>query len=608
MTTKTVSFEDVLYEVQSKRNFTSNTKSSKIQLLRGVSGVFRHGQLSVIMGPSGAGKSSLLNALSGYRTEGVNGTILINRKTSCYIQQEDHHHTLITVYEMMMMACRLKLKHSSIENGFDDYRARIDEILAGLNLTHRKESTSKTLSGGERKRLSIALELVTNPQIMFLDEPTSGLDEVTASACIRLLRDLAHKDRTIICTIHQPSAAMFDLFDNIYLLAQGQCVYSGSPKVLIPFLLSRNYTCPKYNNPADYIIELCDLEPDSVIPQFSECFSNGKQQCLPVNTITNDTAISQFQMKQSINSLQLDTSRPKESTLIQKMKLLTKFFKSEYALSSLQQFSVLFQMMTTKILRNRIVLWIQFLHHLGCGLCIGLIFFNVANDGTRMFDHLKFCMGCVFFSVYTQIMVPILSYPQELRIVKKECFNRWYGLTPYYLALTFSRLPLQILFNMIFTCCVYFLSGLPLEPERFLMFSLVSVIVSFVAEGLGLAIGATFNVTNGCAIGPALMAPFLGLAIYGFDFAADVPMLMYAAMKFSFIRGGVVSLVLTVFGFNRPKLDCKEIYCHFDDPKVLLRYLRIENVSLFKEVSILVGLMFLFRVLFYLSLRKRFYK
>jgi ATP-binding cassette, subfamily G (WHITE), member 1 len=148
---------------------------------------------------------------------------------------------------MMMMACRLKLKNSEI-----DYEARIDEILHGLNLSHRRTSTAKTLSGGEKKRLSIALELVTNPQIMFLDEPTSGLDEVTASACIRLLRDLAHQDRTIICTIHQPSAAMFDLFDNIYLLAQGQCVYSGVPKVLIPFLLSAGRACPKYNNPADY--------------------------------------------------------------------------------------------------------------------------------------------------------------------------------------------------------------------------------------------------------------------------------------------------------------------------------------------------------------------
>lgn len=149
----------------------------------------------------------------------------------------------------MMMACRLKLKHSVEQI---DQKMRINEILTSLSLSHRKESTASTLSGGERKRLSIALELVTNPSIMFLDEPTSGLDEVTAASCIRLLRRLAHEDRTIICTIHQPSAAMFEQFDDMYLLAQGHCVYQGSPKTLIPFLTSENFTCPKYNNPADY--------------------------------------------------------------------------------------------------------------------------------------------------------------------------------------------------------------------------------------------------------------------------------------------------------------------------------------------------------------------
>lgn len=88
-----------------------------------------------------------------------------------------------------------------------------------------------------------------------------------------------------------------------------------------------------------------------------------------------------------------------------------------------------------------------------------------------------------------------MTDPQELRVVKKECFNRWYGLTPYYLALTISRLPLQILFNFIFSTLVYTLSGLPMEPWRFLTFTMIGIIVSFVSEGLGLAIGATFNVT-----------------------------------------------------------------------------------------------------------------
>lgn len=89
----------------------------------------------------------------------------------------------------------------------------------------------------------------------------------------------------------------------------------------------------------------------------------------------------------------------------------------------------------------------------------------------------------------------IIADPSELRVVKKECFNRWYGLTPYYLALTVSRLPLQILFNVMFSALVYFLAGLPVELWRFSMFATIGVIVSFVAEGLGLAIGSRFNVT-----------------------------------------------------------------------------------------------------------------
>lgn len=200
-------------------------------------------------------------------------------------------------------------------------------------------------------------------------------------------------------------------------------------------------------------------------------------------------------MKQSINNLQLENSRPKESTFIQKLKQLTKFFKSEYALSSFQQFFILFQMFLLKILRNRVALAIQFFHHIACGLFIGIIFFNAANDGKRMFDHLKFCMGAIFFVVYTQIMTPVLTYPSELRVVKKECFNRWYSLTPYYLAVTLSRVPFQIFFNLIFSSLVYFLAGLPHEFDRFFMFALIGIITSFVAEGLGLWIGATFNVT-----------------------------------------------------------------------------------------------------------------
>lgn len=148
----------------------------------------------------------------------------------------------------MQLSCDLKLKRSH-RQAKDKI---ITEILTNLHLDHRRNVTAEKLSGGERKRLSIALELVANPNVFFLDEPTSGLDEVTAAQCINMLRDLAHQGHTVVCTIHQPSARIFNYFDNIYVLAQGSCVYQGKPTALIPYLSHAKMECPKYYSPADY--------------------------------------------------------------------------------------------------------------------------------------------------------------------------------------------------------------------------------------------------------------------------------------------------------------------------------------------------------------------
>ncbi|KAI5741580.1 hypothetical protein M8J76_015110 [Diaphorina citri] len=251
----TVEFEDLTYHIKKK--------SHDKYILKNVFGRFRRGKLSAILGPSGAGKSSLLNILTGFRKKDVSGKILLNgrqrniskyRSSICYITQEFGMLPVFTVQESLYVAARLKLDPSLFSKS--DKEAIIVNIASTLGLTKCYHTLVGKLSGGEKKRLAIGLELVTNPPLMYFDEPTSGLDSSSSLQVIQHLRELASKGHTVVVTLHQPSSRLLEFIDDVLVMANGQCLYNGPLEFMVETFKSAGFECPQYYNRADFALEV----------------------------------------------------------------------------------------------------------------------------------------------------------------------------------------------------------------------------------------------------------------------------------------------------------------------------------------------------------------
>uniref|UniRef100_A0A9I9DX68 ABC transporter domain-containing protein n=1 Tax=Cucumis melo TaxID=3656 RepID=A0A9I9DX68_CUCME len=224
-----ITFENVKYSVDIPNAMKIQGESSgRLELLKGVSGAFRPGILTALMGVSGAGKTTLLDVLSGRKNSGyIEGSIRISgfpkkqetfARVSGYCEQNDIHSPYVTVYESLIYSAWLRLPSEVDSKTLELF---VEEIMELIELTPLRDSlvgfpNVNGLSIEQRKRLTIAVELVANPSIIFLDEPTSGLDARAAAIVMRTVRNTVDTGRTVVCTIHQPSIDIFESFDEFY--------------------------------------------------------------------------------------------------------------------------------------------------------------------------------------------------------------------------------------------------------------------------------------------------------------------------------------------------------------------------------------------------------
>ncbi|CAH0714590.1 unnamed protein product, partial [Brenthis ino] len=467
----------------------------------------------------------------------------------------------------------------------------VEEILRTIGLWNHRETMSQNLSGGQSKRLSVALELVNNPPIIFLDEPTTGLDVVSIRQLVVLLRLLSRQGRTIICTIHQPSASLFSLFDRVYVLARGLCCYQGAAPLLVPFLAEIGHVCPKTHNPADFVLETLHGNTEASA-QMSELCQNGKL-CRKLDRMTLKGG--RKPVLHSDDSIQRIFVEHVAKEQLQKMEFPTTF---------LTQFIILIKRMFLQMRRNKLSLWIQLLHHVSAAVLLGGIFFLIGNDGNVPIVNFKFCLSCVVFFMYTYVMIPVLLFPMEIRMLRREYFNRWYSLKAYYAALTLSSMPLMMCLGTLFIIICYLMSGQLLEMDRFILFAISGLLTAICSEGLGLLVGTTFNVTNGSIVGPATVAPLLALCCYGVGFGPFIEAIMRFLMSISYLRYGLTGFCLALYD-KRPLMECNTDFCLYADTNLLLRDVGMANEKYGIQIVGLIIFTMLHRGAAYFALRYR---
>ncbi|XP_011252163.1 ATP-binding cassette sub-family G member 4 isoform X2 [Camponotus floridanus] len=650
-----LAFTDLIYKV--REGHKNNVKT----ILKSVSGRLRSNELTAIMGPSGAGKSTLLNILTGYKTTGTEGSITINghernlsafRKLSCYIMQDNQLYGNLTVAEAMKVAASLKLS-SHIDKA--EKEEVIQEILETLGLSEHRRTMTSNLSGGQKKRLSIALELVNNPPIMFFDEPTSGLDSSSCFQCISLLKTLARGGRTIICTIHQPSARLFEMFDALYTLAEGQCVYQGSTSQLVPFLRTIGLNCPSYHNPASFIIEVSCGEYGDNIKNLVNAINNGKydiregypfpetkeemNNCAAstgilkngdniekikikdkndvnnleekfaeqkLNEISNEKLISGYAMndiaKQAMEvAIPVDSDK-KDNASMALLDESIAITPERYPTSEWLQFYIILKRALLFSRRDWTLMYLRLFAHLLVALLITALYYDIGNDGAKVLSNLGFLFFNMLFLMYTSMTITILSFPLELPVLLKENFNRWYSLKSYYLAITLSDIPFQIIFCVMYVTIVYFSTSQPADMTRFLMFLSTCLLISFVAQSVGFVVGAAMNVQNGVFLAPVMSVPFLLFSGFFVSFDA-IPIYLRWITYLSYIRYGFEGTALTIYGYGREKLKCFQVYCHFKNPEMTLEELDMLDADFTLDILALLLIFVVLRIAAYFFLR-----
>lgn len=480
-----VDFKNLVYTVTDKMDPTK-----KSVLLNGVTGHVLPGEMCALMGASGAGKSTLLDVLAGRKTTGeIEGSITFNDspvlRSSAYVMQDNVHIGLLTVRQSLYFAAELRLPENWT---YEKKNKRVDKILDMLGLTAVQNTivgnhSIRGISGGQVKRLSIGVEIINLPNMMFLDEPTTGLDSSISLEVMSAVRNLANQNRTVICTIHQPSAQTFELFDTLLLLARGKVIYFGPVRDCVEYFMSSPYQFHyrPNSNPADYVVAV----GGSFIPAVDGKHISGEELADYYITKKKGDTSSVLPVDPRYNMAQSTTLPSVGNMLTQQQKKDgtaedEEFHDRPWHTSTFHQIKVLTYRAFLKTARDRRATVVATLRHILVSLFYGSIYFHLSSGDTSSAYTNR--LGLFFFTLMFMIIGHQQAVPamlDERLIFYRERGSKAYGALSYWVSSTLIQIPLIVFNVFIFSVILYYMVQLNNADGCFGYFYFMLTLTSF---------------------------------------------------------------------------------------------------------------------------------
>ncbi|MFS7989839.1 putative ABC transporter, AAA+ ATPase domain, ABC-2 type transporter [Helianthus anomalus] len=588
-------FTEVTYKIVIK----GMTSTVEKDILNGISGAVNPGEVLALMGPSGSGKTTLLSLLGGRLTDPApGGSITYNEKPYSkflksrigFVTQDDVLFPHLTVKETLTYAALLRLPKKLTKQ---EKEKRAADVIRELGLERCQDTMIggtfvRGVSGGERKRVCIGLEIIMNPSLLFLDEPTSGLDSTTALRIVELLQDIAETEKTVITTIHQPSSRLFHKFDKLILLSKGSLLYFGKASEAMVYFSSIGCSPLISMNPAEFLLDLANgnMNEVSVPSELEDRVGNSQEETKngkPAPSVVYDYLVEAYETRVAEETKkQLMIPAPLDEDL----KSNVESTKREWGASWRQQYSILFRR-GLKERKHDYFSWLRITQVLVTAVILGLLWWQSEVHSPKDLDNQA---GLLFFIAvfwaFFPVFTAIFTFPQERAMLNKERAADMYRLSAYFMARTTSDLPLDLFLPMLFLLVVYFMAGLRLTAESFFLTMVIVFLCIVAAQGLGLAIGAMLtDLKKATTLASVTVMAFMLAGGY-FVKVVDVPIF-------------IAWLRYLSFNYHTYRLLLKVQY---ETVSPVIDGIRLD--SGLKEATALGIMVFGYRLLAYLSLRR----